>query len=196
MRPRSECRRTAVGISVQRTANPAWCGLSSVCATHPRAMRPCSHAMRCAHMNVLPKTQARLRPTPRPCGRGGQQRIALPRCPARRRRDRSALGAPSPEEYLKVITGKLRRAGGEGGCPTPRRMPVQHSPERPKGTRKDLSPLRGGRGDSSPRPCQEGLPTIGAPHRRPLRGESPPGPPPLRSGVRRPGQDPLPPQPR
>jgi len=31
--------------------------------------------------------------------------------------------------------------------------------------RKDLSPLRGGRGDSSPRPCQEGLPTIGAPHR-------------------------------
>jgi hypothetical protein len=123
IRPRSECRRTAVGISVQRIANPAWCGLSSVCATHPRA--PCAHAMRCAHMNVLPRTQAGLRPTPRPCGRGGQQRIALPRCPARRRRDRSALGAPSPEEYLKVITGKLRRAGGEGGCPTPRRMPVQ-----------------------------------------------------------------------
>jgi len=165
MRPRSECRRTAVGISVQRIANPARCGLSSVCATHPRALMQCAHAMRCAHVNVLPQTQAGLRPTPRPCGRGGQQRIALPRCPARRRRDRSALGAPSPEEYLKVITGKLRRAGGEGGCPTPRRMPVQHSPERPKGTRKDLSPLRGGRGDSSPRPCQEGLPTIGAPHR-------------------------------
>ena len=47
-----------------------------------------------------------------------------------------------------------------------RKTETRRSPERQKkNIRKDLSPLRGGRGDSSPRPCQEGLPTIGAPHR-------------------------------